>query len=266
LLSFRVLFHSLKTSGFQLLEAIRVWKCNGGDESVRSICHYLDADPESSDKKDSDKKWEPHCKELQFTDNGVTELGCEFLGRTLGPNGNKGVNVLILNYNQFGTPGMEKLSQGLSQNATLRRLHLAYCGIDEEGGQYIGHVLMFINCALEDLDLKGNYLRDQGVLEVLRGARRAKSLEMINLFDNKFTDTPDIIKALQDLFEQNEKLISYNLAGNPISDTGARELVKGMIGKRHLSDVKISERCSQKTFAALEELGAGKKKGGKKKK
>ena len=24
-------------------------------------------------------------KDVQFTDNGVTELGCEFLGRTLGP-------------------------------------------------------------------------------------------------------------------------------------------------------------------------------------
>lgn len=255
-MSFRILFHSLRQVNYPMIEAIRVWKCAGGDESVRSVCYYLDGDPQ------------PQVKDMQFTDNGVTALGCEFLGRTLGPNGNKMVNLLRLDYNQFGTAGVEKLSLGLSQNSTLRQLSLRYCGIGEDGGQYIAHILMFIRNALERLELRGNYLRERGVVDVLNGARRTKSLNEIDLFDNKFSDTPEVIKALRDLFANNQSLKIYNLGGNAISDAGASMLVNGMIGHGHLQQVIVTERCSAKTFEALEfqlNAGKGKKKGKKRK-
>merc|ERR1719401_2714362 len=210
----------------------------------------------------------PDVKDVQFCDNGVTELGCEFLGRTLGPNGNKVVNLLRLDYNHFGTPGVERLSLGLSQNATLRQLSLQYCGIGEDGGQYIAHCLMFHRSALEVLELRGNYLKDRGVVDVLSGARRNKSLSKIDLFDNKFTDTPEVCQALRDLFANNTNLVIYNLGGNQISDSGASILVNGMIGHAHLQQVMVTERCSAKTFEALEfQLSAskGKKKGKKRK-
>merc|ERR1719161_3493663 len=175
------------------IRAIRVWKCNGGDESVRSVCHYLDGVPS------------PAVEDLQFTDNGVTALGCEFLGRTLGPNGNTMVNLLRLDYNQFGSLGVEKLSLGLSQNATLRQLSLRYCGIGEDGGQYLAHILMFIRNALVVLELRGNYLRNKGIVDVFAGAKRAKNLRELDVFDNKFTDTPDVIEAVKELFECNTK-------------------------------------------------------------
>lgn len=255
-MGFRIFFHSMTQAKYVNIEAIRIWKCNGGDESVRSVCYYLDSDPV------------PQVKDLQFTDNGVTALGCEFLGKILGPNGNKVVNLLRLDYNQFGTPGIEKLSLGLSQNACLRHLSLQYCGITEDGGQYIAHILMFVQNAIEILDLRGNYLRDQGVVEVFHGARRSKSLNQIDVFDNKFSDTPEIIDALRDLFENNKTLCRYNLGGNQIGDAGASKLINGMIGHSHLVEVKVSERCSMKTFEALEfQLNAakGKKKGKRKK-
>lgn len=254
-MAFRILFHTLRQTNYMGIEAIRVWKCAGGDESVRSVCYYLDSQPE------------PMVKDLQFCDNGVTDLGCDFLGRTLGPNGNKLVNLLRLDYNQFGTPGIEKLSLGLSQNANLRQLSLQYCGIGEDGGAHIAHILMFCRSALEVLELRGNYLRERGVIDVLGGARRTKVLSKIDLFDNKFTDTPDVIKALRELFSHNPNIVSYNLGGNSFSDAGASLLVNGMIGNSHLQQVMVTERCSAKTFEALEfQLGAGKgKKKGKKK-
>jgi len=265
-MAFRVLFTALRQPGVDpttkapldcvnLIKAIRVWKCNGGDESVRSVCHYLDAVPS------------PAVEDLQFTDNGVTQLGCEFLGRTLGPSGNKVVNLLRLDFNQFGSAGIEKLSVGLSQNSTLRHLSLQYCGIGEDGGTYLAHTLMFIRNALEVLELRGNFLRNQGVIDVLTGARRAKCLRKIDLFDNKFTDTPEVVEAIKDLFQNNTKLEDYNFAGNQISDEGAAKLVSGMIGQAHLKNVLVPERCSQKTFEALEltlAAGKGKKKGKKK--
>merc|ERR1712014_236261 len=142
-MGFRVLFKTVKEAKYAQIQAIRIWKCNGSDESVRSVCDYLML-PEAE------------CKDLHFTDNGITPLGCEFLGKTLGPNGNKMVNLLRLDYNPFGALGVEKLSLGLAQNATLRQLSLRYCGIGEDGGQYLAHILMFHRNALEVLELRGN--------------------------------------------------------------------------------------------------------------
>lgn len=255
LMSFRILFHSLRISAYDKIEAIWVWKCNGGDESVRSVCYYLNSpDPV------------PQVKDVHFTDNGVTALGCEFLGRTLGPTGNPVVNVLRLDNNKFGAEGVEKLSMGLSQNSTLRQLSLNYCDIGPEGGQYLGHILMFVRCGIEKLELRGNYLGDDGIVEVFHGCRRTKSLQDIDVFDNKFTDTPDVIDALRFLFMNNTSIKNYNLGGNQISDQGAHKLVTGMIGQTHLQAVFVTERCSMKTFEAIEEItSAKKKKKGKKK-
>jgi len=255
-MAFRVLWHSLRSVTFTDIEAIWVWKCNGRDDSVRSVCFFLDTEPP------------PNVKDLEFMDNGVTELGCEFLGRLLGPHGNKMVNRLLLDYNQFGTPGVEKLAIGLCQNSTLRHLSLNYCNITEDGGQHIRFLLMYIQSALEVLDLRGNYLKEAGVVDIFQGAKRAKNLTKIDVFDNKFADTPDVVKALRDLFSANTTLTYYDLAGNQISDAGASMLVNGMIGHAHLQVVKITERCSNKTFEALEfQLNAtkGKKKGKKRK-
>merc|ERR1712066_756220 len=113
---------------------------------------------------------------------------------------------------------------------TLRHLSLRYCGIGEDGG----HILMFIRNALEVLELRGNYLRNQGIEDLFRGARRTKCLRQIDVFDNKFSDTPAVIEAIKDLFANNTKLEDYNLAGNNISDEGAGKLVAGMIGHSHL--------------------------------
>jgi len=254
-MAFRILFHSMHQSGLATIRALRVWKCNGGDESVRSVCYYLDSNPP------------PAVEDLQFIDNGVTELGCGFLGRTLGPNGNSVVNLLRLDFNMFGTAGVKQLSLGLSQNSTLRHLSLQYCGITEDGGEHIAHILMYFKSSLEILDLRGNYL-GTGIVDVFHGCRRSK-LRKIDVFDNKFTDTPEVVATLRDLFAVNTKLESYNLGGNHISDAGARHLIQGMLGHTHLKEVLVPERCKGETFEALEfQLGAskGKKKGKKGKK
>lgn len=40
---------------------------------------------------------------------------------------------LKLDHNEFGTPGLKLLCQGLSFNNTLEKLSLCYCKIDVEG-------------------------------------------------------------------------------------------------------------------------------------
>jgi len=254
-MAFRVLFQALHQVKYVDIEALRIWKCNGGDESVRSVCYFLDMEPA------------PNVKDLQFCDNGLTELGCEFLARTLGPNGNRNINFLRLDYNLFGSLGVEKLSSGLSQNSTLRYLSLQYCNIGAEGGLHLSHALMFHRNAVEILKLRGNYLGNQGVVDLLSGVRRTKTLVELDLYDNKFSDSEDVIKSLCDVFANVVCLTKYDLSGNQISDAGGQKLVQGMIGRGHLDKVFISEQVSTKTWEQLEEVTAGaKKKGGKKKK
>lgn len=262
-MSFRILWQTLRQVNYADIEAIRVWKCNGGDESVRSVCHYLDGQPE------------PLVKDVAFTDNGVTALGCEFLGRTFGPLGNKTINRLVLDYNRFGTPGIQKLSLGLSQNSSLRQLSLRYCGIGPDGGQNIAHILIFVRSALEVLELRGNDLGNEGVIEVFGGARRAKVLRHLDVFDNKFSadpkEGPEVLMALRELFDANKTLASYDLGANKISDEGTSHLLRDMMEKNHthIQTVLVTERCAMKTFEALDiQLSKGKgkkKKKGKKK-
>lgn len=270
-MAFRVLWSSLRgpaderPKAYDRIRAIRVWKCcrapteddphAPGDDAVRSICQlYLDMQPS------------PATVEVQFVDTGVTALGCEFLGKTFGPSGNKVVEKLVLDFNQFGAAGVEQLALGLSQNEKLRFLSLDYCGIGEEGGQFLAHILMFVRCSIETLSLKGNYLGVRGVLDVLNGAKRSKKLKQLDLFDNKFTATQEIIDTLKELFRENTMLEHYDLSGNQISDESAQKLVLEMLGKTHLKTVRVPARCSAKTWEALEYQLNAAKKGGKKKK
>jgi Ran GTPase-activating protein (RanGAP) involved in mRNA processing and transport len=252
-MSFRILFKTLIAAKYGQIQAIRVWKCKGSDESVRSVCEYLML-PEAE------------CKDLQFTDNNITPLGCEFIGKTLGPIGSKTVNLLKLDYNQFGYAGVAALSTGLSQNATLRHLSLQYCNITEEGGQYIGHILMFKGSVLENLNLRGNYLKEPGIIDVCNGARRCAKLELLDVYDNKFQGTQEVLDAVKDLMVSNKVLKQYDLGGNMISDAGAAQLVQEIVKANvtHLTKVLITERTQSTTSAALLETYAGKK--GKKKK
>ncbi|OLQ13159.1 Protein NLRC3 [Symbiodinium microadriaticum] len=242
-MAFQVLCHTLRQAAYNDIEAIRLWKCGDGDKARRE---------------------EPEHQAVRSVRRTEFEK-CGLFGS--GPNGNKLVNLLRLDYNQFGTVGVERLSQGLSQNATLRQLSLNYCGIGEDGGQYIAHILIYYRNALEKLELQGNYLKERGVVDVFNACRRKEALTEINVFDNKFSDTPEVIKALRELFASNVTLASYNLGGNHIGDEGASKLVHTLMspGYSHVKEVKITERVATKTHEAISDKVGGGSKGGKKK-
>merc|ERR1711920_578605 len=144
-----------------------------------------------------------------------------------------------------------------SQNSTLRYLALNYCGIGPEGGEYIAHILIYVKSALEILELKGNDLGNEGAIQVFNGARRAKALRHLDVFDNKFAvnrEVKDVLTALKELFATNKNLVSYDLGANRISDEGEQDLIHDMIEKGHtpLQSVLVTERCKGQTFEALQ--------------
>jgi len=79
---------------------------------------------------------------------------------------------------------MINLSEGLAINPTLRYLSLTYCNIDEQAAQALFEILIYTRSNLEEVNLSGNVLRNEGVIKVLMGVFIAKSLKKIYLADN----------------------------------------------------------------------------------
>ena len=121
---------------------------------------------------------------LELLDNKITPLGCEFIARTMHPKSNTAVSVLKLDHNDIGSDGIQNLAYGLAINKTLVTLSMTYCNIDYRGGRALFEILIYSQSKLEELNLSGNHLRNEGVIIVLRGVSIAKSLKKIYLADN----------------------------------------------------------------------------------
>ena len=68
-------------------------------------------------------------EELDLTDNGITQLGCEFLSNSL-VDPETCLVKLKLTGNPIKTEGLQLLSVGLKVNNTLEKLSLKNCGIN----------------------------------------------------------------------------------------------------------------------------------------
>jgi Ran GTPase-activating protein (RanGAP) involved in mRNA processing and transport len=164
---------ALRTVNYSHTVSIRFWKTGCEDEGVRSICQYM-------------KGSGSNVKIIELLDNEITQLGCEFLSKILVPELKLNLQVLKLDHNNFGSGGVEFLAEGLCQNKVLTSLSLTYCSIDAEGAKSLFKILIFQSSALEEMNLGGNHLRNEGTIEVLRGVSAAKSLKKIFLSDNQF--------------------------------------------------------------------------------
>jgi hypothetical protein len=157
---------------------------------------------------------------LELLDNKITPLGCEFIQRALHPKLNPTLLVLKLDHNEFGSDGVIELSKSLAINPILKLLSLTYCGIDHNSAQALFEILIYTKSAIEDINLSGNVLGNEGVERVLIGASVAKSLKKLALADNQFQDSEDWLKAIRFCMEKNQKLTKYDFKYNNISDNG----------------------------------------------
>lgn len=114
----------------------------------------------------------------------MTKLGCEFIGKLLHPKINQSISILKLDHNDIGSEGVKNLAEGLAVNKTLTQLSLTYCNIDAEGARPLFEILIYTQSQLEELNLSGNHLRNDGVIVVLRGVSINKNLKKIYLADN----------------------------------------------------------------------------------
>ena len=197
---------ALVQAKYQHCQSIRLWKAFCEDEGVRAICQYLEINK--------------NVAFLELLDNNITPLGCEFLGKALHPKQQSQIQILKLDHNQFGGDGVMALSEGLAVNPTLRMLSLTYCGIGPEGAEAIFEILIYSKSALEEVNLSGNLLKNDGVVKVLQGVSIAKSLKKILLADNQFSDEEKVLMALEFCMTKNDKLGRYDLKFNNIGEQG----------------------------------------------
>lgn len=191
---------------YQHCTSIRLWKAFCEDEGVRAVCQYLD-----------------HGKNVAFLellDNQITPLGCEFLSKALHPKSQPMIQILKLDHNNFGSAGVIALSEGLAVNPVLRMLSLTYCGIDAEGADALFDIMIYTRSAIEEINLSGNCLMNEGIITLLRGVSIAKSLKKLLIADNQFNDDQEVLKALYKCMKRNEKLGKYDLKFNSITDDG----------------------------------------------
>jgi Ran GTPase-activating protein (RanGAP) involved in mRNA processing and transport len=138
---------------------------------------------------------------------------------------------------------MKRLANGLSLNKTLTSLSLTYCNIDAQGARALFEVLIFSKSTLEEINLTGNHLRNEGVTVVLRGLSIAKSLKKIFLTDNQFNDDPDMLEAFKSCMKKNKTLGRYDLKYNNIQEDGVNffmELLETEL--KHVYELEFSER------------------------
>ena len=161
---------ALRAADYQHAKIIRLCRTLCEDEGVRATCNYIAINP--------------NVIMLDLMANNLSPLGCEFVGKLMHPDMKRNIVNLKLDHNAFGSAGMDMLAAGLRMNKVVQNLSLTYCEIDEKGARSIFEILLFQGSSLEEINLSGNHLRNNGVIEVLKGATAAKKLNKLILQDN----------------------------------------------------------------------------------
>ena len=113
---------------------------------------------------------------LEMLDCNVGYRGAHALGQSLMCGQNRSLLTLKLDYNSsLGSDGCRALCQGLRTNATLKQLHLCYCGLDEDAGAPLGEVLSYAKTTLQKLHLQGNKMRGGGLSGILSGIAQCRT-------------------------------------------------------------------------------------------
>jgi Ran GTPase-activating protein (RanGAP) involved in mRNA processing and transport len=127
-------------------------------------------------------------------------------------------------------------------------------------------MLLFIECHLEELNLRGNNFGVHGVLEILQvGCRKAKYLRLLNFANNNLTDSAELLDALAGVMRSRTNIERYILAGNLLTDATAIPLITLLSASTHIKSLTLPITCSTSTIKQLEST-LSKGKGGSKKK
>lgn len=134
-------------------------------------------------------------------------------------------------------------------NSNIKTLSLTYCQIGPEAAEDIFQVVLYQQSVLEELNLSGNKLGNEGVSKVLQGLAVAKTIKKIYLADNGWgSDDNDVMDSLQDTMVKNKVLVKYDLQHNVMTEEGVLKIVNYLAKAPHVCDIQIAEFVSEETI------------------
>lgn len=159
---------------------------------------------------------------LELINCGVGTLGCEFISRLFDKERVCKINILTLDYNNFGNDGLQQLMEKIKDAKSLTYLSLAYCNIDQNGVKFFADYLMATGIKLEKLILQGNPLKNAGMQQLINIVFDNTSLEEINLNNVLFGNSPETMQSFVSLMKNNTTLLAYSIKFNFITDQGIK--------------------------------------------
>merc|ERR1712160_232402 len=113
--------------------------------------------------------------------------------------------------------------------------------------QALFEILIYTRSALEDINLSGNMLGNEGIVKILQGTAVNKALKKIWLSDNQFNDDDEVLKAITFCWTKNTHLMRYDFKYNIISSEGLQTMTQCLVAEaQHVYDVEIPERIDDK--------------------
>lgn len=227
----------------------------------------------------SDQQTEWKIEYLELTDNDISASGAYSIGRGLSVGMNKTLTSLVMDFNRtLQSDGVAALCKGLATNSTLKNLSLKHCGIDETGAAAIANMLLFKRSSLISLDLTGNCLKAQGLIDLCDGLKENSSLKAIRMADIGIGQSEEDMKSLEIfscVLSTNSSLMAVDLLHNRIGTKGGSILLNSVKGNTVLTEFKIDSNMDDEIYNALYKMSTKqqsvkkkkkKKKGSKKKK
>jgi Ran GTPase-activating protein (RanGAP) involved in mRNA processing and transport len=259
----------MKGGPYKLLESLRIWRSNAGDDGVAAIAEVLRLGGA-----------EVKISYLELLDNNVGPRGCLALGYALAKGNNVSLLNLNLDYNRdIGALGVANITRGLRTNVSLRILSMQYCGITSEAGSHFCEILSNTKTGLEELILNGNRLGGVGLKAICEGLHVNKSLTKFSIGDNMIDQTDADLDALTTfrsvLMNGTTQISSVDLLYNRIGKVGGEIMLPAVDGdekNKNISEFLVDISLPMELFEKLHKAGGGKKgkkggkKGGKKKK
>ena len=250
----------VKGGPYKLINSIRLWRSNIGDDGVGAIAEVLRLG--GGDVKIS---------YLELLDNNIGPRGGIALAESLSRGKNLSLLTLKLDYNgTFQTEGCINLCRGLRTNHTLKQLHMSYCKLTYEAGKALSEVLRYEKSALTALNLCGNPMTGSGLFYLCEGLLTNKVLESLNVSDNSIEESDEDLAGLQQLADVirvrgESALTSVDMSYNRIGERGAGVLSPALAENKTIRDFYVDTSLPERLFEALFRDGAGgKAKKGKK--
>ena len=223
--------------GMPILKSLRILEGELGDEGVRNLVKFIIETNNSS------------LKLIEFLNCDIGPLGCEFISRIFEPSLPCNMEILTLDYNNFGNEGLSNLVTYLPLNSTLTHLSLAYCGIDEFGIKYLGD-LITKSTTLEKLILMGNPIKDEGVENLCSFLKDNSNIEEVNINNVEFGQSEDTVNKLIYLLENNKNIVMYQCKYNFITEKNFENIVNTLKDPKneHIYQFNVDEKYPKELF------------------